>query len=329
MCTNPITIKSRGTIWSEARFITVPCGKCLECKIQYQNQWFIRLYEESKLHMQICFVTLTYRPKSLPFYVDRNTGQIYATVYKRHVQNWLKRFRTRFERQYGRVKKFKYFITSEYGPRTHRPHYHCIFFGLNRQEIAPLLHEWYKMYGYFKASWINPFDDKHKTNAMRYVAKYCSKGEYECPYVKQGLVAPTFHLISKKIGYDYIPRNTKYHLASAASRYLDNMAFNPVYLAEVADKRFYHFKDFKYSLPRYYKNKIYGEQTRLSYAVADYILTQSMLLREEQLAQLQAEQNCSYIEADNILTNLENIVHKDRYRQAKKRYEKFLNNSQL
>lgn len=329
MCTQPITINSKGTIWSKAKSIQVPCGKCLECKIKYQNEWYIRLLEESKLHQHICLVTLTYSDKNVPWLVNSNTGEAYRTVNKKHVQDWLKRFRTRYERQYGKTKKFKYFYTSEYGPTTFRPHGHGVFFGLSKLEIAPLLNDWRKRYGFVKVSWINPLDQKHKTNAMRYVAKYCSKGEFECPLVEQGKVLKTFHLISKKIGYEYIPRNINYHLSTSVAKYKFGRTFNPAYLHEITAKRFYFLDNFRYSLPRYYKNKIYGEQTRLSYAIADYLYQESLRLCEEQLEAIQSERNCSYLEANNIYTNLLDSIHSQRYAKAKRKYIQFLTKSQI
>lgn len=329
MCIKPITLKSCGTKWSSARYIQVPCGKCIECKIQYQNSWFIRLYEESKNHKHIIFFTLTYRETCVPYYVNKYDGQIYRTVYAKHVQDWLKRFRIRFNREFGKDAKFKYFITSEYGPRTYRPHLHGIIFGIDKITSASLFNDWRKKFGFVKVSHINPLDDKRKQNCIRYLAKYCSKGEYECPYVEQGKVNKTFHLISKKLGYAYIPRNINYHLTASARRFLPGLRYNPDYLHEVNQKRIYTLNGFRYSLPRYYKNKIYGEQSRLSYALTDHLLSELNDIRERQLAQIQSERNCTHIEADNILTNIENELHAQRYKKAKQNYERFLNKSKL
>lgn len=329
MCISPITLSKVSSRWSAPRSIQVPCGKCVECKQRYQNDWYIRLYEESKKYSHICHVTLTYNEDSCPFFCDTSSGVIYRTVLKEHVQNWLKRFRIRYQRSHGVNKSFKYFITSEYGPRTYRPHYHGIFFGLSKLDIAPLLDDWRDNFGFVKVSWINPFDDRHKQNSMRYVAKYCSKGEFECPYVERKLVNKTFHLISKKIGYDYIPKNISYHLSASCRKFSCGLRYEPGYLDEICKKRFYFFGSFRYSLPRYYKNKIYGEQSRLSHAIADYLLAQSDELYLQELEFIQSERLCTINEAINIYNNLYLSLKRERYKKAKQKYISFLNKSQL
>lgn len=169
-------------------------------------------------------------------------GKILAfnTVRKSHVQCWLKycrkvrhrRGRPSYFRPGGNVhrlpdrlecKSFRYFITSEYGPRTFRPHYHGILFGVTdvefREDFLP-----YWSYGNVEYS---VFDSTK--GGILYLSKYCSKGsfdnffstthyiypngnefhsrhyEYSLYYfgVDVALCAPTFHLISKGIGSAY------------------------------------------------------------------------------------------------------------------------------
>lgn len=128
---------------------------------------------------------------------------------------------------------FKYFITSEYGPRTRRPHYHAIFFGLGEIDMLALGKYWVTRYGDGKdLSCTNSFSyslyDSSRGGAY-YLGKYASKGVFENPYcskvflnkdntctvsrdfsynvhffgINQPLCAPTFHLISKGIGIRY------------------------------------------------------------------------------------------------------------------------------
>ncbi len=329
MCTNPITLTHKGTTWCEAKSLQVPCGKCLECKIQYQNQIFIRLYEESKSHKHIVFFTLTYKPSSVPYFCDKDTGETFNTVYKFHIQSWLKRFRTRYSRTNSNLAKFKYFITSEYGPRTLRPHYHGVIFGLSKNDLAPLFNDWRKKCGFVHVRGLHPGNARYLQNVIRYVAKYCSKGEFENPRVDHGLVDKTFHLQSKKLGYGYIDRMRKWHLSAPFRRFDKHYNYNVNYLDAILDKRYYTLDGFRYNLPRYYKNKIYGEQSRLSYALSNRIFTNISSIRDLQLEQIQAQRNCTYIEADNILRFQEDEQHKHRYKQAKAKYEAFLNKSQL
>ena len=58
------------------------------------------------------------------------------TLHFRDVQRWFKRLRRR-----GLV--FRYFVAAEYGDRnTRRPHYHVLFFGLDREEFIEALLDW-------------------------------------------------------------------------------------------------------------------------------------------------------------------------------------------
>lgn len=124
---------------------------------------------------------------------------------------------------------FKYWITSEYGSRTFRPHYHGLFFGVTLKEFD----EWFKplwenRFGHVESSTFDPLK-----GGMFYVSKYCSKGSYDNPLCKKDffypngkeyhsdkyegsllhfgvnlpLSDPTFHMISQGIGISYAFRH--------------------------------------------------------------------------------------------------------------------------
>lgn len=176
----------------------------------------------------------------------------FHSVSREDCQSWLKRSRRRFERYLNAsagsvnprqcttwtdpegdvwplpdsclTKTFKYFITSEYGPRTHRPHMHGVLFGVTYEEFerffAP---DWEETFGSVDFS---AYDSTR--GGMTYLSKYCSKGGYEHPYCRKdfffpggefhskrfedslrdfgidaALVDPTFHLISNGVGARY------------------------------------------------------------------------------------------------------------------------------
>ena len=72
------------------------------------------------------FVTLTYDDEHLP--IERIGSDLFQTnvavVSKRDVQLFMKRLRKKYEDY-----KMRYFVTSEYGAKNGRPHYHMILFG--------------------------------------------------------------------------------------------------------------------------------------------------------------------------------------------------------
>lgn len=61
--------------------VMAPCGKCDECLKQKQNEYFVRFYRQALESNLVQFLTLTYRPESIPIaeracVVDMDTGQM-------------------------------------------------------------------------------------------------------------------------------------------------------------------------------------------------------------------------------------------------------------
>lgn len=93
--------------------ITVPCGRCIGCRLEYSRQWATRIMHEASLYEDNSFVTLTYADENLPFY---------NTLVKKHVQDFWKRMRSSLDGQ-----RIRYYVAGEYSDEG-RPHYHaCIF----------------------------------------------------------------------------------------------------------------------------------------------------------------------------------------------------------
>lgn len=111
MCLSPITIPDKK---APKKYITVPCGKCLECLNTQSSIWATRCMLEASHHLQNCVVTLTYDDDHVPL-----DGQLFYP----DVQEFLQRLRS-----YSRV-PIRYFVSGEYGCEKGRPHYHIILFG--------------------------------------------------------------------------------------------------------------------------------------------------------------------------------------------------------
>lgn len=101
--------------YSGAKATSIPCGKCMGCRITRQDEWRSRLILEGKMHECSSFVTLTYAPENLP--------EDYS-LSKRHLQTWLKRLRFVLD-----PLRIRFFACGEYGTKNLRPHYHAIIFG--------------------------------------------------------------------------------------------------------------------------------------------------------------------------------------------------------
>jgi hypothetical protein len=95
--------------------VTVPCGRCIGCRLEYSRQWAVRCMHEAQCHDANAFITLTYAPEHLPS--DHS-------IHKEELQKFFKRLR----KELGDV-KIRYFACGEYGEQNNRPHYHAIIFG--------------------------------------------------------------------------------------------------------------------------------------------------------------------------------------------------------
>lgn len=111
------------------RYIEVPCGQCVECRLEHAREWSIRCMLEAKEHSDNCFLTLTYDDEHIKTCsgVNPYTGELQTsfTLVKKDFQDFMKRLRK------AAGKKLRYFACGEYGSTTFRPHYHAIVFGLD------------------------------------------------------------------------------------------------------------------------------------------------------------------------------------------------------
>lgn len=214
-----------------------------------------------------------------------------TTAKKSDVQSWLKRVRERVCRKHdGRV-QFKYFICAEYGSDgaytdahgrvrygTARPHYHgLIFTDLNDEDIIPFFNEWAGRYGIVDYSKVEHTSRKSRSSTANYVSKYCCKGEFASrkSHIKEGLIEPAWSIMSKNIGASYIDRMSWYHVPLYSDPLLlsdqmyspeqvmqifrdtDNMSWAHT-LEEIIRRAFVWDGCYKYSMPRYYRDRLYG-----------------------------------------------------------------------
>lgn len=93
--------------------VTIPCGRCIGCRLERSRMWAVRCVHEAQLHKKNTFITLTYNDENLPF-----NGSLDV----KHFQDFMKRLR----HQYG--PGIRFFHCGEYGEQFKRPHYHaCLF----------------------------------------------------------------------------------------------------------------------------------------------------------------------------------------------------------
>lgn len=135
MCISPIKIKNPSkyvdlNLHSAPSFYQVPCGNCFECRSVKRSEWQTRIsFEISDLYARegkAIFLTFTYNDSCLPYLRVLNRPVIPCFSHD-DVLKFLNKIKVFSNRTFGKG-SYKYFITSEYGSNTKRPHYHALFF---------------------------------------------------------------------------------------------------------------------------------------------------------------------------------------------------------
>lgn len=149
--------------------LSLPCGRCIGCRLERSRQWALRCVHESKMHARNCFVTLTFSPESLA------KECVNGSLDKRHVQLFLKRLRFSFSSSI-----IRFFACGEYGDALSRPHYHLCLFGFDFDDRVPFSKSG-DYWCYLSASLSKLWTFGHSTvcdfsfDTAAYVARYCIK----------------------------------------------------------------------------------------------------------------------------------------------------------
>lgn len=191
--------------------VTIPCGRCIGCKIQYSRDWADRMMIElDQYNGKGIFLTLTYNNDHVPCNYDPNTDEFTGfTLDKRDVQLFMKRLR----KHYKDV-KCRFYLAGEYGPSTLRPHYHAIIYGLSLEDLEKDGFKGLKPKGYNELKqqyWISPTLTKIWNNGFTlvsevswktcaYVARYVTKKLGKEIELINPYAIPEFALMSRKPG---------------------------------------------------------------------------------------------------------------------------------
>lgn len=166
----------------------VPCGKCPICLSKKRQKWLVRLESEFKYALSVYFVTLTYDDAHMPY----KDGM--QTLSKRDVQLFMKRLR-KLTSGY----KLKYYLCSEYGGHTMRPHYHMMLYLYGDVKKLPI-DAFHMHYDIISKCWENGISDVRDANSA--TANYCLKDtlKLENDVINGTTLTKTFRLISKGLG---------------------------------------------------------------------------------------------------------------------------------
>lgn len=177
--------------------IPIPCGKCIECRLNKSRVWADRMMAEAAYHKDNVFLTLTYDNDHLPVPLTRFTesGDLEVSpvhpLVKSDLQKFMKRLRKKFSDQ-----KIRYYACGEYGDKSMRPHYHLILFGLALDD-AKLLYKTDDGISYYTSQSISDVWSfgMHVASAVTWNS---------CAYVSRYVMKKLVH------GYDDLPEKLNY-----------------------------------------------------------------------------------------------------------------------
>lgn len=212
--------------------VQVPCGKCIECRLDHAKMWALRCWHESLKYPFSSFVTLTYDDDHLKS----------PSLIKEDFVLFIKRFR----KKYG--SGLKYFHCGEYGSINFRPHHHLIIFGFifPDQKFNLFSSSGHMRYNSDSLDrlWSHGLTDigLFEPACAAYVARYTDKKqELSTQWFIDHDLVPPYLSMSKGIGLDTFNQNSGVYL---------NQRF-------CVDSQGH-----KLALPRYYKSKFTDEQQK-------------------------------------------------------------------
>lgn len=196
----------------QGRLLSLPCRKCVGCRLSKSREWANRVVMEQLYHSESWFLTLTYDDEHLPrsFACDTSTGEIvsvHSSLVKSDLQKFFKRLR-----KSGQV--IRYFASGEYGTHTYRPHYHILIFGLHLTDLVPLRSNFagsqYYTSDFISRLWpvgyhiLGQVTWQSASYVARYTMKKASHG-YDRSLYDQASVEPEFQTMSLRpaIGRQY------------------------------------------------------------------------------------------------------------------------------
>lgn len=261
------------------RPLTVPCGKCMACRIARVRDWSVRLLDESSCWDKTSFISLTYSEDHVPI---TNCGKL--TLVKSDLQKFFKRCRKSLS------SSIKYFACGEYGDAGHRPHFHAIVFGSDFTEDG----DWYihhydngqPIYTSDRISKLWPYGlatvDVVLPERIRYVCGYVEKKMYYNPTDNflegYGCLLPPFQLMSQGLGLRFFRKHESDYIFSL-KKTINGVAYSfPRYYLKKEPGFAYHLKTKKGD-----PAKLLALQKEQSALDQGYSIIQSRLQREMDL----------------------------------------------
>lgn len=243
-------------------YMAVPCNKCVICRDKSARDWSTRAMCEAQTSQGYpLFVTLTYNDRHLP-----TDG-----VHKEHCQMFLKRLRINLNRYLGRDVNLRFFLCSEYGSKTQRPHYHVLLYNFPsldtlKRSLSIIERSWsymvtkdevqkyssdYKFYDKHTKRWRVRYGFVHVQMAQGGHVKYAMK------YMRKDATIPdgkndVFYLSSRRrgLGYQWLEEHME--------EYKNNPQLYDVQFLDIWSQTHCTF-----TMPNYFKNILYPTISRV------------------------------------------------------------------
>lgn len=171
------------------------CDKVKEWRLIMENFDMFRSAPERR---EGCF--LDFQFPQCGFDTERYFYRVAFSLNREDFKNWMKGCRVAYQRKFGcPLPDFKLAWCGEYGSRTARPHYHCLFLGLNDFQVHWMVDRWDKGFTLWKRC---NTQSRDKYAVARYVSKYMSKeSEFVATTLKMGLAQKPRFALSRYMGY--------------------------------------------------------------------------------------------------------------------------------
>lgn len=277
-------------------YFEVPCGWCLNCRVDKRNALEFECFQEyKKFDGFSAFVTLTYDDYSILHCLrkDKNNNLVASLVHK-DIQDFLKRLRRNLDyflethpgvESNACSRKFKVLYVGEYGENGSvfdRPHWHLLFFGLDYSLCSKIISS------AWRDTWYNSLCDiKPLLNGgIRYVLKYCDKqlfGEAaKQKYDDNNLERPKMRR-SRFFAFDYYLENMDKIIANnCCVRWRHNI--NLPVRSYIRNKLYNHLKLDTDALRKHYQDTLgIGIKHRLSLKELNQVRHSQALLRCQNL----------------------------------------------
>lgn len=245
-CAHPFTIKTKKWNYSTSAFWSyVPCGYCLNCRVDKQNQLTHRCEEELINFKCGAFVTLTYDD----FHIVDNLrhdkdGNLNATLSRSDFRHYMYRLRSNIKNRLPNTllsnHHFKFLAVGEYGGDGQifdRPHFHILFFGLDFALCKKEIVKAWQGRGMVKCLPI-------LNGGIRYVLKYLDKqlfGSQAAKKYDENNIERPFQVHSLGLGSSLFEKQINYINTHNGN---------------------YRWKGHDVPIPPYYKNKYYTKSNQ-------------------------------------------------------------------